>query len=172
MAAFTPLVLGIDPSLSATGICYPDGTFKVCRGEAQLGDLRLGIIYEDVDYACLAYKPDLAVIEDLPTHANGAGLTGMVQGVVRLALMQHGVPYVKVVPSTLKKYATGNGRADKSDLRMALYQRTGIDERNDNLVDAWWLRHMGLDRLGHAPVDLPIAQRASLKVPTWPEAFA
>jgi Holliday junction resolvasome RuvABC endonuclease subunit len=167
--ALTPRVLGIDPSISQTGICYPDGIFKICRGDAALGDLRLAMIYEDVDFACLSYKPQLAVIEDLPTHAHGAGITGMVQGVVRLALQQHGVPYVKVVPSTLKKYATGNGRADKSDLRMELFKRTAIDERNDNLVDAWWLRHMGLDHLGHAPVDLPAAQRASLKVPTWPE---
>ena len=167
-----PRVLGIDPSLSGTGLCLPDGHLQVAGGAAALGDLRLGFIYEAVDAACFVGKPELAVIEDLPKHAQAAGLTGMVQGVIRLALMQHGVPYVKVVPSTLKKYATGDGRADKSDLRMALYKRAGLDERNDNLVDAWWLRAMGLDHLDAAPVALPAAQRSCLKVPVWPEELA
>jgi Holliday junction resolvasome RuvABC endonuclease subunit len=170
--AVIPRVMGIDPSISATGLCLPDGMLQVVGGDAALGDLRLAAIFEAVDLVCEQYEPDLAVIEDLPTHAHGAGITGMVQGVVRLALMRHSVPYAKVVPSTLKKYATGDGRADKSDLRMALYQRAAIDERNDNKVDAWWLRHMGLDRFGCAPIDLPIAQRASLKVPVWPEVAA
>jgi Holliday junction resolvasome RuvABC endonuclease subunit len=94
----------------------------------------------------------------------------MVQGVVRLALLRQGVPYVTVVAATLKKYATGNGGANKSDMRMALYQRAGIDERNDNKVDAWWLRHAGLDHFGEAIVQLPAAQRAALAKVAWPAA--
>lgn len=164
-----PLVMGIDPSISATGIARPDGLLVVVGGAAELGDVRLCRIYDAVRDICAETRVALAVIEDLPKHAQAAGITGMVQGVVRLALQQAGVPYARIVPSTLKKYATGDGRADKSDLRMALYKRAALDERNDNLVDAFWLRHMGLDHLGAAPIDLPAVQRASLKVPTWPE---
>ena len=49
-----------------------------------------------------------------------------------------------VTPSTLKKFATGRGNATKPDMRMALYQRAGVDCRDDNQVDAWWLRQLGL----------------------------
>jgi Holliday junction resolvasome RuvABC endonuclease subunit len=161
-------VIGIDPSLTATGLARVDGQMEVFGGKADLGDSRLWVIHNAVAMACLADNPDLAVIEDLPKHAQGAGLTGMVQGVVRLALLGQEIPYVLVVGSTLKKYATGDGRADKSDLRMALFQRAGIDERDDNKVDAWWLRHMGLDQFEDAPIKLPAAQRKSLDVVRWP----
>lgn len=162
-------VIGIDPSLTATGLAHVDGSLEVFGGKAELGDQRLHVIHDRIRMTCAIDHPELAVIEDLPKHAQGAGLTGMVQGAVRLALLDAGVPYVLVVASTLKKYATGDGRADKSDLRMELYQRAGINERNDNKVDAYWLRHMGLDHLGIAPIKLPAAQRKSLDVVQWPD---
>jgi len=165
----TPAVLGIDPSLAATGIALPDGGLTLAGGAAALGDERLRSIYDVVVSAATLQRAQLAMIEDLPTHAHGAGKTAMVQGVVRLALLQTGVPYALVVPATLKKFATGSGNAGKPDLRMALYKRTGVDERDDNLVDAAWLRFAGLDWLGHPPVDLPKTQRAALAKITWPQ---
>lgn len=164
----SPAVVGIDPSLTATGLALPDGGLTVVGGAADLGDERLVVIHRAVADACTRHRPVLAVIEDLPKHAHGAGLTGMVQGVVRLALRQAGVPYARMVAATLKKYATGDGGAVKPDMRMALYKRTGIDERNEDKVDAWWLRHAGLDWLGRPVVELPKQQRAALTRVTWP----
>lgn len=161
-------VIGIDASITETGLCDVDGQLSIAGGDAKLGDKRLQIIRVAVTSLCAAGSPDLAVIEDLPTHAHGAGITGMVQGAVRLALLDRGVPYVTVVAATLKKYATGSGGANKSDMRMALFQRAGIDERNDNKVDAWWLRHAGLDQFGEALVKLPAVQRAALAKVAWP----
>jgi Holliday junction resolvasome RuvABC endonuclease subunit len=170
-SADTPSVLGIDPSLTATGLAHLGGQ-TVIGGGAKLGDERLWLINRTVRQACWDHAPVLAVVEDLPTHAKSAGITGMAQGAVRLALLEAAVPYVLVVPSTVKKYATGKGTATKADLRMALYQRTDVDERDDNKVDAWWLQAMGLDHLGCPPVPLPKAQRATLDVITWPELVA
>jgi Holliday junction resolvasome RuvABC endonuclease subunit len=162
-------VIGIDPSLTATGIARADGTLTVVGGPADLRDHRLALIYNAVHDACMIDDPDLVVLEDLPKHAHSAGITGMVQGVVRLALVQLQVSYATVVASTLKKYATGRGTADKADMRMALYRRAGIDERDDNLVDAWWLRHAGLDQLGEPVLTVPKAQRDVLDVVSWPD---
>lgn len=164
-----PAVMGIDPSLAATGIALPDGGLTLAGGAAALGDERLRAIYNTVAIACTVQPPVLAVIEDLPTHAHGAGKTGMAQAAVRLALLAAGVPYALVTAATLKKFATGNGGAGKPDMRMAFYKRTGVDERDDNLVDAAWLRFAGLDWLGHPPVDLPKTQRAALEKVTWPQ---
>jgi len=69
---------------------------------------------------------------------------------------------IEVPPATLKRYATGRGNATKADMRMAPYRRTGIDQPDDNLVDAAWLRHLGLDLLGAPEVRMPEAHRAAL----------
>jgi Holliday junction resolvasome RuvABC endonuclease subunit len=168
----TPPVLGVDPSLTATGLALPDGSLTLAGGAAALGDRRLRAIYDVVVTEATLQRAQLAVIEDLPTHAHGAGITGMVQGVVRLALLQARVPYALVPAATLKKYATGDGGAGKPDMRMALYKRTGIDERDDNLVDAWFLRAAGLERLGVPAIKMPAAQVAALDKVQWPESLA
>lgn len=161
-------VIGIDPSITATGIADVDGQLTVVGGDHELGDNRLRIIHDAITAVVEQGAPTLAVVEDLPTHAHGAGITGMVQGVIRYALLCQGVPYVTVVAASLKKYATGNGGANKSDMRMALYRRAGIDERNDNKVDAWWLRAMGCDHLGDPVSTVPQVNRAALSRVRWP----
>ncbi len=47
--------------------------------------------------------------------ARGYALTqlGELDGVIRTALFEAGVPFVEVAPATLKKYATGRGNATK-----------------------------------------------------------
>ena len=53
--------------------------------------------------------------------------------------------------------------ATKPDMRMALYQRAGLDERDDNRVDAWWLRQVGLHLLGDPDaLNLPKTHLAAL----------
>lgn len=160
-------VLGIDPSLTATGIAYPDGTLTTIGGDAKHGDHRLTRIYQAVATAAVT-GADLAVLEDLPTHAHGAGITGMAQGVIRLALQTSSVPYVTVAAATLKKYATGSGAATKADMRMALFKRATLDVRDDNQCDAWWLRAMGMQHLGQPLLVLPATHLAAMTKVAWP----
>jgi Holliday junction resolvasome RuvABC endonuclease subunit len=173
-AAAPPRVVGLDLSLAATGIARSDSTLTTVNTTKATGDQRLLVIERHVAEAIGVWheypKPHLAVIEDLPTHAHSSGITGMVHGVIRVVLMRSGVPYALVPPATLKKYATGKGNATKADMRMALFQRAGLDLRDDNQVDAWWLRAAGLDHLGHPPVNLPKAQREALAKVAWPQA--
>ena len=150
-------VVGIDPSLSATGIATAEDTWTVRTVPSD--PTRLATIFDAV--ACT--RATLAVLEDLPTHAHGAGLTGMAQGVVRLALIENEVPFITVPAATLKKYATGKGNATKADMRMAWYQRAGDDVRDDNQVDALWLRQIGLAILGDpSAIPMPQVNRTAL----------
>lgn len=170
-------VVGIDPSLTATGVADWRGKTSVHGGGAGLGDIRLDTISravaDAVRFPVLNLDGILAVLEDLPINAYGAGYTGMAQGVVRLGLIDMGVAYVVMPAATLKKYATGNGAASKSDMRMALYKRAGLDLRDDNQVDAWWLRQAGLDAVGHPDaITMPKAQREALLKVAWPEDIA
>ena len=110
-------VLGLDLSLTATGVCLPDGTTFTIKTKTADGDKRLIIIEDTITR--IAPGTSLAVIEDLPTHAKSAGITGMVHGVVRAALVRSNVPAAFVVPATLKAYAAGSGSADKAAMAVA-----------------------------------------------------
>jgi Holliday junction resolvasome RuvABC endonuclease subunit len=162
-----PYVVGIDPSLAATGIATEDETWTV-RTESSDPE-RLLKIYSAVERA-LYRNPVignhyLAVIEDLPKNGKSAGLTGMSQGAVRLACIQTATPYYLVPPGTLKKFATGVGNCDKHLMRMAAFKRAGVEFPDDNQADAWWLRQLGLHLAGSfLAMDLPKAQMASVDV--------
>ncbi|MFJ1581595.1 Holliday junction endonuclease [Streptomyces sp. NPDC088182] len=170
----TPKVLGLDLSITATGIAYRDGSTGTTGGPSEHGDGRLLTIEQAVTIALggddigLGPLPDLVVLEDLPTHARAAGITGMVHGVVRTLLLRRGVPYVALTPATLKAYATGKGTADKTAMAMAAYKRGGREFADDNQCDAAWLRWAGLDRLGTPEITVPAAQRDRLNKANWP----
>lgn len=169
-----PRVLGLDLSITATGIAYRDGSTGTCGGPSEKGDRRLLTIEQMVTIAVggedigLGPLPDVAVLEDLPTHARAAGITGMVHGTVRALLLRRGVPYVVLTPATLKAYATGKGTADKTAMAMAAYKRSGLEFADDNQCDAAWLRWAGLDWLGFPEFPLPAAHRDRLKKANWP----
>jgi Holliday junction resolvasome RuvABC endonuclease subunit len=163
-------VIGLDLSMCSTGIAYADGSTRTVRPK-RAGDARLTEIRSHVAEAITMC--DLAVIEDLPTHAKSAGITGMVHGVVRALLTENLVPYALIPPATLKAFATGKGSGDKTPMAIAALKRAGVEFEGDkggDQCDAWWLRAAGLQHLGHPVVDLPAAQIARLDKVTWPEA--
>jgi Holliday junction resolvasome RuvABC endonuclease subunit len=164
------VIIGLDLSLSETGWAI-DGAHGAIptKPDLQLEE-RLEIIRKGV-CVDLVKAGDLVVIEDFVTHSPAASKLGMVHGVVRCALYRYGIDMALVPPTTLKKFATGKGNATKADMRVALLQRFGIDERNDNVVDAMWLRlagHYWQSPPGWHP--FPKAQRDALSVVRWPEA--
>ena len=154
----------------ATGACHTEGvTFTdnppvgcwhlVKTRKAK--DRRLGEIRDGIrDYVI---GSDLVLIEMLPPNMKGAGITGMVQGVVRDMLIDLGIPYGDVGPSSLKKYATGKGNASKTDMSLAAMKRGGVEIAEDNQCDAWWLWVMANDYLGQPSFSLPQVQRDMLK---------
>jgi Holliday junction resolvasome RuvABC endonuclease subunit len=162
-------VLGLDLSITATGVCWPDGTTDTIKGDSDDGDRRLVAIVDRLYRAHLGFQFDLAVLEDMaPIRANSIGVVGMVHGAVRLALLRLGIPYVLLPPASLKAYATGSGTADKHAMRMAAFKRAGLEFKDDNQCDAWWARHAGLDWYGHPEIKMPEAQRARLDKAKWP----
>jgi Holliday junction resolvasome RuvABC endonuclease subunit len=164
--ARTLRVAGLDLSMTATGIAYPNGTTETVKTKV-IGDQRLVAITTAVLDACDG--ADLAVIEDLPTHAKSAGITGMVHGAVRAALLRAFVPYVLITPASVKKFATGKGNAGKPDMAVALFKRAGLEVGDDNQVDAWWLRAMALEYYGQPVVPMPALNRSALDaVKAWP----
>jgi len=165
-------VIGLDLSMTATGLCHTEGQ-AACwpvgehRGACwhlvktrEAKDLRLPEIRSQVKQ--YAYDSDFALIEMLPPNMKGAGITGMVQGIVREMLLEEGIRYGDIGPSSLKKYATGRGNASKTDMAVAALKRGGVEFTNDNECDAWWLWVMANDHLGQPVFDLPQVNRAEL----------
>ncbi|MFF3867375.1 hypothetical protein [Micromonospora sp. NPDC001898] len=163
----TPRVVGLDLSMTATGIAWCDNTTYTVTSKTT-GDHRLLAIVSEVARAVDGRSVDLVVIEDLPTHAKSAGITGMVHGAVRAYLLRVGTPYALAAPASLKKYATGKGNCGKPEMAVAAYKRLGRELADDNQVDALWLRAAGLDHLGHPLADMPKTHRAALDAVRWP----
>lgn len=167
-------ILALDLSITATGVCLPDGTTSTIKTKASDGDRRLqhianevGLALGDSDYGDSC---DLVVMEEAPPGLKGPAIKAihMVHGAVRLRLIDFGTPYVVINPTTLKAYATGNTHADKTAMAIAALKRTGREFADDNQCDAAWLRWAALDALGHPEFPMPAAQRARLTKVTWP----
>lgn len=169
-------VVGVDPSLTATGIADADGGLHTIASKPDDGTVadrarRIATITAHLRPHRLT-DAHLVVIEGPAFSRQGqagvhlrAGLWWRIVGLLHSA----GVPVAEVSPSALKKYATGKGNADKSDMRMALYKRAGLDVSSDDEVDAWWLRQMGLAHLGDPDaVPLPQTHLSVLHKVVWP----
>ena len=170
-------VMGLDLSITAPGICLPDGTTRTIKTNAKHGDRRLQHIVDEIGLA-LSEGPDgigdgvdLVVMEEAPPGLKGPAIKAihMVHGAVRLRLIDFGTPYVVINPITLKGYATGNTKGDKTAMAIAALKRTGREFADDNACDAWWLRAAGLDWYGQPEFTLPQAQRDRLTKVAWPD---
>jgi Holliday junction resolvasome RuvABC endonuclease subunit len=175
-----PRVVGLDLSLTATGIAHADGQLETI-GTGLRGMARLAYIVDEVLVAVeevgtdrgldtLDLVPvDLVAIEGYAFgRPNQAAHLGELGGAVRLALWARDIPYVDVPPSNVKKYATGRGNAPKPDIRMEVYKRFGHDIADDNQCDAFVLRAMCLDALGHPLATMPATHRVALDKVAWP----
>lgn len=162
-------IMGLDLSLNGTGVCLPDNRVMTIKLKAEHGDNRLCLIRDTIRR--FLPKVDMCVIEDKLHSTYQAATLGMVQGTVRTELMDQGVPYALVTPGTLKKFATGNGNADKALMMAEAYRQAGLRFKDSDTCDAWWLRQAGLDHYG-LPMDItPLPDQARstlLTVVDWP----
>ena len=164
----SPKVLALDIAIEKTGFCTVDGVVGTSKGGKL--DARFRRLYDDV-YR-LAGPADLVIMEDLPLRAMSAALTGRAHGVVRLALHDlGGRPIVSVVASTLKKYATRNGKATKEDMINAYYTAIAIEGKShlakggvtNDEADAFHLWRLGTGWLRHEPR----AREANVDFTAW-----
>lgn len=164
-------IVGLDLSLTATGIATKDGP-EVLTTKLK-GCERLAWVRDQVLQRCLGMwsgggVADLVVLEGYAyARANQAHQVGELGGVIRVGFHEAQVAFVEVAPSALKKYATGHGNAGKGEVLAAAIRRLGYEGHDDNEADALWLREMGLDWYG-AGTNVPVAHREALLKVEWP----
>ena len=167
-------VIGIDPSLTATGVCWPDGSTEVITWPGR-----------GVDRLCAVYRwatngdpikwrdGDLTIYLEGYAHGKGnqAHQMGELGGVLRLGFRHAGVPLVTIPPATVKKYATGKGNANKDLVRDAARDRLGLPAGvTSDECDAAWLRQIGMALLFDPfAVEVPKQHREALHKLRLPE---
>lgn len=167
-------VVGIDPSLTATGVAWPDGTTEVIKwkdsGVERLENVAWWVEehlpYRSHDPAVQRRRDVLVVIEGLSYGSKGSAITGQAElgAVLRLTLRREGYPFLVVPPSCVKKYATGKGNANKDLVRDAARDRLGPLEPGitSDECDALWLRQIGLRVTGGMFVPVPKVHATAL----------
>lgn len=99
-------------------------------------------------------------IEGYSYGSKGQGLFQIAEncGILKYRLQEHNLPYDTVVPSVVKKFATGKGNADKEKMYDQFYVDTGVNlmevfEQNTlsnpvtDIVDSWYIAKAGYETI-------------------------
>lgn len=148
-------ILGIDPGTATTGYGFVDsvkGINKVIEWglietskETKTED-RLNKIFKETSAILKRMVPDVFVFEKIFFAANAKTViaVGQAQGVMLLAAARSKLLVESYAPGTIKKLITGNGRANKKDVQIAIRKILGNQVKSqahkkthfDNAADA------------------------------------
>lgn len=187
MSPFTQrsIVVGLDLSLAATGVVTlgilrdgeelefsdliktkPDSEKTPLAEIERLLRIKQGIIeiIEKVHSGlCLVVIEGLAFsIRNTTALVQLAGLNYL----IREYLLLRKIPFVIVAPTTLKKFITSKGNAQKDLMLLETFKRYGRTYTDDNLCDGHALAQVGLALLGKNKVPLDRAQTEVLTLLT------
>lgn len=157
-------VLGIDQSLTCTGWVIMDEDFKVVDSgvirttkEDSL-PTRCGVIAYDLLNHQRRYEAWSVSIEGLSygSIGNATRNLAILMGHIQSKLYESESDWLETPATSLKKYATGNGRADKKDMLAAVpddfrgyllvnYKGTGKKSGLYDLSDAYFLAKRGIE---------------------------
>jgi Holliday junction resolvasome RuvABC endonuclease subunit len=159
-------VIGLDLSLTAPGLAVADRT-ETLRTDARRGDKRFCDIRDWVMHYAATRNLRLAMIEAVPPYDHASSGLERVHGIAREVLARFDVPFAYVNVSALKAFATGDGRAEKSEVMDYVEAQTGIRPTTDDEADAWVLRRMGDVFLAGEGTRTP-AQCKAIESVDWP----
>lgn len=139
-------IMGLDLSIACTGVSYPDGTTQaIVPPKGVTGDDRLEYLADHVGLGARTAEAELVVVEGMAGYYKGEAsrVIPMLHGAIRLELKRNRVPYMALYPSSLKKFVTGKGTADKTAMALAALKRLGREYGTNDECDADWLRIAG-----------------------------
>lgn len=149
------VILGIDPSLTNTGLCWgdgPDGYDSVRFGyEPAKGECakvtgrasRLKALKVDLEKHLSSINPGWAFIEEY-AYTKDIGYQAEFGGILRHRLYEKDINMVEVKPTQLKKFALGKGSGSKDLILLNVFKRWGALFDNSDEADAYVLYRIGL----------------------------
>jgi len=141
------VILGIDPGLASTGYAVVERAGGRLR-PAEWGVIRtaasdphpdrLLAIHARVTQLLATYVIEAAAIESWFVHPVSRAAMGMAEsrGAILVAIASARIPVVEYSPNTIKQSVTGNGSADKHQVRAMVERLTGVDPGSDHAGDA------------------------------------
>ncbi|MCC9644815.1 crossover junction endodeoxyribonuclease RuvC [Rhodopirellula sp. JC740] len=160
-------ILGIDPGINTTGyavisregprlLLREAGVIR-SRGRDEL-PVRLREIHDGLSEVFSSHPIELMALEQLFSHyerPRTAILMGHARGVICLAAATAGVRVEHYEPTRVKKVMTGNGRAPKSQIQLAVKMQLNLQSVPEpaDVADA-----MAISLCGHYLSDNPIDQ--------------
>jgi Holliday junction resolvasome RuvABC endonuclease subunit len=138
--------LALDLSLSKTGVAWADGSDVYTCPKGLTGGARLNWWALTIGEFVVLHHPNRVVVEAPFLHAaHPSGSISLIElhGVIRYLAFQHGVDYVTVPPTTLKKEMTGSGKATKDDMIACANALRPYEITDHNEADAVLLWHWG-----------------------------
>jgi crossover junction endodeoxyribonuclease RuvC len=179
-------VIGLDPSLTATGIASSRGWCEVIGykkqrvkdpGITQLPHAeRLTAMRHLIDQVTTTIgHPDLVVIELPAVSRSGGGAheRGWLWWQLYNQIHKNQIPIGLLSPNQRALYATGKGNAGKGAVIDQVSRRFPAwnTDGNDNAADAVTLMAAGADWLGHPITPMPQTHRAAITKAIWPETL-
>jgi crossover junction endodeoxyribonuclease RuvC len=153
-------VLGIDPSLTGTGLVLLEDGKMIEKaliiskpvGKKPKDELtRILKIVDQIEDFFKASTVHMAAIEGIAFGIGKTTSLAQLSGLnylIRSMLMFHGIPFVVVAPTSLKKFATGKGTSQKDQMMLEVYKRWGVSILDNNVCDAY-----ALAQVAHAMIN-------------------
>jgi len=139
----TVRILGVDPGLNLTGY----GVIEVVPGGLHVAEAgvirtpnrksleqRLMSLYRDLQEVIESLKPTCMSLEEIYSHygrVQTAIIMGHARGAICLSAAQHGLPLHHYAATQIKKVLTGNGRAPKTQVQLAVSKHLGLEQIPD-----------------------------------------
>lgn len=186
-------IIGIDLSLSSTGISSHQGTHLIITNgytkkttpkadPIEEERKRLHHHHERIKTICqkisdLTRTCDLVVMEGLAFAAHDYDRqTAGLSWIIRHRLYSNGIPYALIPPLNLKKYATGTSKARKEEVIAAVQRWSPSISNNhqeglNDVCDAYVLMSMGRWRYGQQAHTMPPMEEDALQGCTWPATW-
>lgn len=151
MPGVTSSYIGIDQSLTSTGIAIIQGQEAFCDliqpGDAITGVRRLAYIRDYIQNYVKKYSPCAHVCIEGPSYnsKNRADDLGQLRGVLKLAFHDWGIPRTTIPPTVLKKFGARRGDSSKEKMLRAAEEEFGILlGGQDDMADALWLAKLAM----------------------------
>ena len=153
-----PCVLGVDQSATSTGVCVLDkaGTLlyleRIVPSPGLSEGARLVLIHDTLKDIIANYPSmQLAVMEGYSYGStNKKFVLGEVGGVVKLVMATMDLPLYGASPTQLKKFVTGDSKADKDKISKFIQRKWGVEITQNDKADAYGLAQIGLQISGNA----------------------
>jgi crossover junction endodeoxyribonuclease RuvC len=151
---YIPLSIGIDPSLTETGLIGLRGdTIEFSHlvktkknGDSPRQELdRLKDIVDEIAFILDKYQPAVVVMESIAMMARNTTALAQLCGLnymLRDICYKNYLTYM-VAPTGLKKFITSKGNCQKELILLEIYKRYNVSFDNNNLADGFALAKIG-----------------------------